>query len=524
MEPTHQREREALSRLLASGAFSRAPNLEKILVYLCEKSFEGRGGQVKEFHLATEVLGRPETFDPKKDSIVRVEIHRLRKRLKDYYDKTPGEPLRIQLPEKSYIPEFQEAREPAPEIALEVAPPQSGSVNLPAVVRVDTVLSPKSAGRQPWAIVGACAAILLLAGLLVGRRFAEPAEAGSATSWPPDTAKPAVAPASAAAVAPPPVELPRGSEIRILAGRPPGNYVDRYGNTWNGDAYFTGGEAVPVKAEIRTRGWDANLFAGMRDGNFSYDIPLPPGSYELSLLFAETVYGEGRPLGVESRRIFTILANEKPLVESLDILAEALDPNTAWTRVFKDVSPAPDGKLHLKFSRSSGGKAMLNALWIRPGEPNRMKPFRMVCRQQAYRDANDVFWEPDRYFHGGTQIMRPHGAPAGDHFQGERFGHFSYEIPAPPGKYTARLYFWEYWWGPSQPGRGGVGSRVFDVYCNHKPLLLDFDIIRRRPNDQTAIETFYGLEPDIRGVLKFDFIARSNYALLNALEILDEGK
>ena len=107
MKTAHTREKEALSRILASGAFSRAPNLERILVYLCEKSFSGEGGHVKEFHLATEVLGRPATFDPKKDSIVRVEIHRLRKRLKDYYDKTPDEAVRILLPEKSYLPEFQ---------------------------------------------------------------------------------------------------------------------------------------------------------------------------------------------------------------------------------------------------------------------------------------------------------------------------------------------------------------------------------------------------------------------------------
>ena len=509
METAHSREKEALSRILASGAFSRAPNLERILVYLCQKSFEGDSGQVKEFHLATEVLGRPATFDPKKDSIVRVEIHRLRKRLKDYYDKTPDEPVRILLPEKSYVPEFQflDSRQeiaPEPPVALELPVP---------------VPPPPQQSKSRVVPVAASIAAALFIGWLIykgsrGDASAAPTTANAATIVPP----------TAAAATTPTTAPPAGPEIRILAGRPAGSYVDRYGKTWNGDLYFTGGDAISVNAEVRTRGWDANLFAGMREGNFSYDIPLAKGSYELTLVFAETAYGEGRPLGVESHRVFSILANEKPLVESMDVLVDALDPNTAWTRVFKDITPAADGKLHLKFFRASGSKAFVNAIILRPGIPGRMLPLRMVARHQAYRDSNDVLWEPDHYFHGGTQITRPHGAPAGDHFQGERFGYFSYEIPVAKGKYAARLYFWEYWWGPNQPGKGGAGSRVFDVFCNHKPLLMDFDIIKRHPQDQTVIETFHGLEPDSRGVLAFDFLPKTNNALINAIEILADSK
>jgi hypothetical protein len=467
---------------------------------------------VKEFHLATEVLGRPLTFDPKKDSIVRVELHRLRKRLKDYYDKTPGEPVRILLPEKSYVPEFQVSSPEVPAVAasVEQAPPAAAAPTKPTANR----------GQQLLLAAILVGVVTLLGWLIaIGLRAQREQSVAAAVGVESPAAKAAPVTATAAAVS-----LPTGPEIRILAGRPAGSYVDRYGKSWSGDVYYTGGEAIAVNSEIRTRGWDANLFAGMREGNFTYDIPLPKGVYELTLLFAETTYGEGRPLGVESHRIFSVTANEKPLVESLDVLVEALDPNTAWTRVFKDVTPAPDGKLHLKFFRASGAKAFVNGIMIRPGVPGKMRPFRMVARQQAYRDANDVLWEPDHYFHGGTQITRPHGAPAGDHFQGERFGYFSYEIPVPKGKYLAKLYFWEYWWGAAQPGRGGAGSRVFDVFCNHKPLLLDFDIIKRSPKDQTTVETFHGLEPDARGVLAFDFIPHANYALVNAIEILDESK
>ena len=154
-ETAHVREREALGRLLASGAFSRAPNLEKILVYLCEKHFAGDSQQVKEFHLATEVLGRPGSFDPKKDSIVRVELHRLRKRLKDYYEKTPAEPIRILLPEKTYAPEFQvllPRSAPALTLLPKVPPPPPAS--------------PFSARTLAMA-AGAVAAVLVLAWLVL---------------------------------------------------------------------------------------------------------------------------------------------------------------------------------------------------------------------------------------------------------------------------------------------------------------------------------------------------------------------
>ncbi len=512
-EGLHSREREALRRLLESGAFSRAPNLEKILVYLCEKYFNGEGNQVKEFHIATEVLSRPETFDPKKDSIVRVEIHRLRKRLKDYYEKTPDEPVRILFPEKSYLPEFQVVAEHP----ISPFPADSGSTPAP-------VAKP----RRWWMLYLAGAATLAGLAVVLFAELRSPAKTKSSTKQELVSVAPVHEESLNAESVMPVTEgaTPQSSanEVRILAGRPPGRYVDRYGEAWDGDRFFKGGDAVNVNAEIRTAGWDANIFAGMREGNFIYDIPLPSGYYELILLFAETAYGEGRPLGTETRRVFSVMANDKPLLTTFDVLGEAMDSNVAWIRRFKDLSPGQDGKIHLNFFRTSGTKAFVNGLILRPGAKGKMRPLRMVCRAQTFRDSNNVLWEPDHYFHGGTLITRPHGAPAGDHFQGERFGHFSYNIPVPKGKYGARLYFWEYWWGPNQPGRGGVGSRVFDVYCNHRPLVLDFDIVKRSPRDQTIIETFHGLDPDARGALVFDFVAKVNYAMLNAIEIFDESK
>src|SRR3954471_100240 len=98
----------ALSAVLESKEFSRAPALAKLLKYLCEKSFEGRVHEIKEFSIATEVYGRSENFGEKRDSVVRVEMSRLRKRLVNYYaDEGTQQALRIVIPAGTYAPEFE---------------------------------------------------------------------------------------------------------------------------------------------------------------------------------------------------------------------------------------------------------------------------------------------------------------------------------------------------------------------------------------------------------------------------------
>src|SRR4051794_34782654 len=105
----------ALKAVLESKEFSRAPALAKLLTYLCEKTFEGRVHEIKEFSIATEVYGRNESFGEKRDSIVRVEMSRLRKRLRNYYENEGADQtVRIVIPAGRYEPEFEQAT-PSPE-------------------------------------------------------------------------------------------------------------------------------------------------------------------------------------------------------------------------------------------------------------------------------------------------------------------------------------------------------------------------------------------------------------------------
>ena len=70
----------------------------------------GRGERLKGYSIALEVFGRPETFDPVADPIVRIEAGRLREKLRCYYD-TYGckDHVRITLPRGTYRPAWRRA-------------------------------------------------------------------------------------------------------------------------------------------------------------------------------------------------------------------------------------------------------------------------------------------------------------------------------------------------------------------------------------------------------------------------------
>lgn len=100
--------RQAIARIVASGALGRNSKLPAVLTYLVEQELAGKGAALKGYSIATDVLGRDANFDPGTDSIVRVELRRLRQALKLYY-ATDGaaDPLKIDIPSGTYRPAFE---------------------------------------------------------------------------------------------------------------------------------------------------------------------------------------------------------------------------------------------------------------------------------------------------------------------------------------------------------------------------------------------------------------------------------
>jgi hypothetical protein len=89
---------------------------------LAEHSLDHPGVALKEYQIATEVLGRPAGFDPQSDSTVRVQAGRLRVKLAEYYTHEGiNDPIFVEIPKGSYVLSFQLRGKPEAVVA-EAAP------------------------------------------------------------------------------------------------------------------------------------------------------------------------------------------------------------------------------------------------------------------------------------------------------------------------------------------------------------------------------------------------------------------
>ena len=81
--------RQQLQAILGSRPFVTALRARRFLTHMVEERLAGRTDGIKELVLGIEVFDRPSDFDPKVDTIVRVEAGRLRRRLEEYYADEP---------------------------------------------------------------------------------------------------------------------------------------------------------------------------------------------------------------------------------------------------------------------------------------------------------------------------------------------------------------------------------------------------------------------------------------------------
>lgn len=525
--------------MLRHGPIRRAPSVAKILKYVCEKQFEGKADEVKEFNIAVEALGRPATFEPSQDSIVRVEAHHLRKRLQEYYE-TVGKDhrVKIRLPETGYAPQFEYADKQALEtdepLAIE-SDRQEDAAPAPPVLSQDEARigghDQSLPGRvQSWlsrlrrrdrmlalgVATGLGAVVLLWSSL--GRGPTRAVDLSLRTS--------------AAGTATPAGDLAAERTVRLNCGSLEADWVDTAGNTWLSDRYFTGGTAIQKPGARIQRTFDQDLYRTAREGDFKYKIPLPPGVYELHLHFAEIVAGlEYSDTDGTAYRRFSVAWNEKPLLRDFDIVLHAGGGNTAEEQVFTGVSPAEDGYLHLDFSVFMHG-ALVSGIEIMPALPGGMHPVRIVANTRPCFGQKGEQWKPDRYFLGGRLVSRWGDVSGADNpglFASERFGQFSYAIPVTEGKYTLRLMFAESNFGVTNFGtekyeQGGPGYRLFDVYCNGTTLLKNFDIFREAGGSNLAVvKTFREITPNGIGKIVLSFVPVRDYPTIRAIEVLPES-
>jgi hypothetical protein len=480
-------ERQELER--AIELLGRSTRHARLLEYTATKYLQDQSEHLTEFNIATEVFARsPQRFAATNDAVVRVEAHRLRKKLREIYEKdTRTQGLQISLPLGTYVPKFTPVPAPPPE-------PAPG----------DTRRLPK------WVFVAAVfVAIAVAIGIFVIRKPAPRSQA--VTSAPAAQSNPAGSTVSGAL-----------TEFHAIAGYSGSEVIDSSGVRWIPDRYFAAG-GLWSRDGSRVRGTSRPfLFNTWRTGEFGYDIPMVPGTYELRLYFVSPF-----AVGQEKLGGFNIALGGKSLLESFDIAMSANGGDIAEEQVFRDVIPDEDGFVRLWFSNFAASP-MLNALELTPGTPGRLQPIRILTQPTSFVDHKGQRWRADDYYLGGihAEVRRKvSGTEDPELFGTERFGRFRYAIPVDKrGRYTVILHFAELYYGPQLPGSGGAGRRVFHVFCNGETLLRDFDIYKEAGSLRALTKSFTNIAPSAFGEINLDFEPVVNNATISAIEVLEEPR
>jgi hypothetical protein len=497
-----------LDWLLTSGVLGRSGNLTRVLKYICEERFAGRGHQIKEYTIATQALGRRPDFDPNSDTIVRVTVHSLRKRLLEVYqNEGASRSMRLVLPAGHYDPSFVRSPQPEAPTTLTTGPDatlanHNGESALAGPLHMldASSQSQRPARRRLILARGAISlALAIAAGAIWGLRYhqnkaghtSDPAYLGLGIPLPPPQAT-----------------------IRTLMGTGRRPYVDHSGITWTTGNYCQGGANVAVPTQKIEGTEDAPIYLGGVRGIAHCVFPVTQKLYELHFHFAET---SDLPAVT---RLATLSINARPPI-NVDVVDDAGGDGIATSTVVTGVTPENDGVIHVDYTSEV---SLLNAVEILPAPSASQLPVRIVVGPKPYVDSDHQVWSSDRYFSGGRHGLPPESAKQGNLglYEFDRVGRFRYSIPVVPmARYRVRLYFREPWFGKENGGIGGPGSRVFDVTCNGEVLLKNFDILAEG-GSAPVVKTIDNVQGNAGGRIELSFMPVVNYAVVSAIEVLPE--
>jgi len=122
-------------RILDHVTFRNSPTLSSFLKFVISETVQGRERQIKEYVIAMNVLNRSRDFKPNEDAVVRIHAGRLRRALNEYYITNGiNDPIIIQIPKGSYVPEFSAPGKSEPVAPLSPYQPGKGSHPVVAVL------------------------------------------------------------------------------------------------------------------------------------------------------------------------------------------------------------------------------------------------------------------------------------------------------------------------------------------------------------------------------------------------------
>ena len=163
-----------IQRIIQSKAFRTSEVHRNLLQYLAEKSLSGTADSLKEYTVGLDVFAKPESYDPRQESVVRMHVGRLRQKLAEYYrSEGVDDPIFVDVPKGGFKVTF-ETREVRPDVGMVVA----GAEETPGPARsrrVEIILS---------ALLALSAAFALIFGIELWRhKPAAAAGVGPATTY-----------------------------------------------------------------------------------------------------------------------------------------------------------------------------------------------------------------------------------------------------------------------------------------------------------------------------------------------------
>lgn len=111
IEISEDEARAQVQRLLESELLRASEPQCRLLSYIAEKSLAGQADHLKEYTVGVDALGKSESYDPQRDSSVRLQASKLRSKLLEYYATVGrGDAVLVEFPKGGFKLVFSRRR------------------------------------------------------------------------------------------------------------------------------------------------------------------------------------------------------------------------------------------------------------------------------------------------------------------------------------------------------------------------------------------------------------------------------
>lgn len=130
-----------IERILQNKTLRLSEVQRRLLIYLAERSLAGEADDLKEYTIGIDAFGKPSSYDPRQESVVRMHVARLRLKLAEYY-RTEGalDPIIVDVPKGGFKITFEPREAPADPPATVVVETRRGWIRKEVMVAASIVV------------------------------------------------------------------------------------------------------------------------------------------------------------------------------------------------------------------------------------------------------------------------------------------------------------------------------------------------------------------------------------------------